>query len=1143
MKKLLTYVALAATCLTASADPIDEVKAKSIAQEYLIPGHSMSLVVKAQRTPSKVKKINAATAATSPYYIYSRGEGQGYVIVAGDDCIPSIIGYTESGDFDASNLPPALQDMLDYYAAAVENAQVNGTNAPKRYNAPMRAAADRKDIKPLTTSHWHQSGPYNDICPNRVDNGAKAMVGCVATAASQILYYWRKDLPSTLQSTTPTYSYGNAHPSVSFPKGTPVKWDLMCDKYGSEPQEYKTAVAEFCYCVGTATWLTYADGTGTATSGNIEKIPNTFSSFFGMNGGSVRYRDSYSQENWTQLIYDELIKGRPVMYTGQSASQGGHAVYIDGYQKTNDLMHFNFGWGGQGDGYYTTDQEKGMNGFNGSQSCLVGAFPKKWNMSSSINSPAHVYANIENEFTISIENNSTLSFCGAYIFASTSSAKPTAIKNAKSSNTTIVIPVGGKASFKLTAKPTSERTWYFTITDENLNILAQKAIDVEIPKAEVATGLLTANGSSDSEKLGDTPVTVFYNSKATLQLNTINNSDVAWGGTAKIDIYCSSDNGQTFNFSNTVTKPNCVVPAYGSAIIEFSSSSLKADSIYYAEVNNVWAIGSVKDTIDGSKSPRVYFKITGESDLTATLDKQTGMLTFAGHWDPAQYAGIVARTTNKTALSYDLTEVKSISVVPDAEYPNPNALIYAPEGASGTNVIAAGVCKSLAITAGYDFAPKAAFKAQCASININATPNAWSLITVPFSCTCPDGIIARDINSHKTTSTGISGATTNVRDLIAGHTYIVMAASEATQTLSANASSATIDIISSPATNTDAALIGTLAATTVPAGAKVIADKSEDQQYFMTAAEGTQAEALRGYFLDALMPDSKTDFRAYSSLTLDPSYIILGRSIQNLHATYTEACTIVTAEANAQMLDSIARAEKVFTEQSILSQSAVKNYAKALDAFAQEYNNMIGDAGNATIDMTSAITNPSFETSTSMPKGWTVEGKSAIRQNSALAYKTVYGDGANYISLTEAGSISQTLTNLTPGYYRLTAKAGATTDEDPVVITVFAADSTASITAHPFGKHYLSEACVDSVLVKDGTLTIGARADGKCNIDDFRLTFITNWVDPAGIEDIPVANTDDKFKAGIYTLQGTRINNISAPGTYIINGKKYLIKK
>jgi hypothetical protein len=40
-------------------------------------------------------------------------------------------------------------------------------------------------------SLWHQGSPYNDSCPNIIPDFDPAVVGCIATAMSQTLYYWK----------------------------------------------------------------------------------------------------------------------------------------------------------------------------------------------------------------------------------------------------------------------------------------------------------------------------------------------------------------------------------------------------------------------------------------------------------------------------------------------------------------------------------------------------------------------------------------------------------------------------------------------------------------------------------------------------------------------------------------------------------------------------------------------------------------------------------------------------------------------------------------------------------------------------------------------------------------------------------------
>lgn len=56
------------------------------------------------------------------------------------------------------------------------------------------------------TSRWHQGHPYNDQCPFLTSTAERTKVGCVATATSQIMYYWK--WPSTGTGTkSNTYYY------------------------------------------------------------------------------------------------------------------------------------------------------------------------------------------------------------------------------------------------------------------------------------------------------------------------------------------------------------------------------------------------------------------------------------------------------------------------------------------------------------------------------------------------------------------------------------------------------------------------------------------------------------------------------------------------------------------------------------------------------------------------------------------------------------------------------------------------------------------------------------------------------------------------------------------------------------------------
>ena len=979
MKKIVSLLALMLTAVRICANPIDAEKARQIALDFLPASESMTLVGKATRNQAKSLKLSQSVSATSPYYIYSRGEGQGFVIVSGDDCMPAILGYTDSGDFDASDLPPALQDMLESWAQTVEDAQVAGTNTKK----PSLTATTRSNIAPIMTSHWHQSSPYNDRCPYLTGTTNRAATGCVATAASQILYYWRKDLPSTLQATTPTYGYGDAPVTESVPAGTTLHWDLMQDSYsGGESSTVKDAVAEFVFATGAATWLTY----GSSTSGNIEKIPYTFSTYFGMNGGTVHYRNSYSQENWVQLLYDELAKGRPVMYTGVHPSNGGHAVVVHGYQKSSDLFYFNFGWGaGNGyDGYYTVNTETGMNGFNESQSALIGAYPKNWNISVDMEAPEVVYAQRTNEFKVTIENNSTLPQQGFYLFASTSSSKPSSLSSAKSSDTETVVESGRTATIVLTCKPTSVRKWYITVTTPDLSVLKQIEVTPDLPSSSLQLNFITSEASADTEVHDDITYSKFYSNKAAFKVNITNEDEMDYEGTGKINIYVFNEDTQEWDLNGSNSNTSVNIPAFSTSDVLFSvanttSCPLQSGKLYYAEVANPWKTSVTTDSIDLSRaqSTRTYFVLAGSSDL-AVVSYEDSVLTVSGHWDKASFETLAKRNTYADAVAYDLTQVEYFSDNFDSSVlPNPNAVIYV----SGSDVYYTaknivnedGICGNLSLTVGYSFRPKAAFSAQFASVTFGSEVGKWYLVTMPFTGVLSDGIYARRIDTHKTSGL-TSSCTTDVTVLEAGYTYLVMTSATFHNKILAPNSDALVltSVVTEVKENADPSVVGTLTGTTIPAGAQII--NNDETQYFVPVTVETHVPGLSGYFYASNMTRK---FRVNTTSSIDPAYIQLAESINTAYGILEEYMSSASDGAYEAYLECIHAAELEFSYREnteLTSATLIKQYAANLLELGESYKdgsivNAISQAPSSAAPAIVGIYNLSGIRLTGMQKG------------------------------------------------------------------------------------------------------------------------------------------------------------------------------
>ncbi len=1145
---------------TVLADPIDLEQARKLAAPFIQNGEEASLVKKAVRSEARSRNLAAGIKATAPYYIFSRGENQGFVIVSGDDCLPKILGYTESGDYEEEKLPPHFFSWLNYYGTLVEEAQAQGVNTARTEVRSTRAAKER--VEPLLTSHWHQGWPYNNYCPFIEGTTNRSIAGCVATAATQVVYYWRKDNPSTLQATTSLYGNSNGAPVTEiWEKGTPLKWDLMLDHYnGSHPAECEDAVATFTAALGHANWLGY----GSSTWGQISDLVGTFSNYFRMSS-VCEYKDGHSQTDWENKIYNDLIAARPIVYTGYSGDTGGHAIVLDGYDG-NNLYHFNFGWGGQADGYYTVDDElSAVGGFNFVQGMTYQIMPKQRNISAEIVRPADFRVNATNELRIKVANNATLPFSGVYLFMNTTGNRPTSLSSAKSEDETTVFAADGSDNYIiLSCKPTQAKTTYLWVTDDQLNVLDKDTLEATVGKNDLKLYAVDINGSSDVQTFEGAEYTVVYNEKATCGVEIGNDGLHRYEASPRIAVYGSNDNGRTFEYVGYKSGKLSVGAGervrFDVNMTNTSSCPIEAGKPYYAVLENPISSIAADDTVSYATADTIVRFILAEKTL-AVESFENGCVKMTGKWDYNEFKTLANRSTYKTATLFDLTAVEGVGSAPVCEK-NPNALFLVADDVDveADNIVKPdGRATRLSLTAGYGFTPTMPLSVKKVEVNIAQMPNHWYLFTAPCALSVPDGMLARRIDSHA--KSGISNKTTNVTELEAGKTYLLIASSSRKQTLIGE----NVECVVSVAENADPAVVGVFAGTTAPAGAFVI-DPAED--YFELLEEETEVDGLRGYFLAS---DVTKRFRAYSSVTLDPRYKTLGESIEAAYDILEANAGYVTEEAYRAMADSIAAAEKVFSTQSITTAAKVEPYAEDLLALAEEYKKQIKiGEGRVDVDMTWLIVNPSFETGSLT--GWTSDDNSVakVRNTADVFYKGVGSDGdkllCNMSDAWHGVRISQTVEGLVPGTYRLTAMLGTDLGN---TVTMFAGDLQTTVSAHDFGRYYLREARIDGVKVgEDGMLEIGVDAGDWYKADDFRLTLVEADENntPDAIEKVEAANgadvmvevvdggallTSNSSLLTIYSIAGTQVwsGRVSgteyvalAPGLYIVGGKKIIIR-
>ena len=394
MKKAFLLTALVGMLLlqgsTLSAKPVDPGKAAVVARNF------MSLT-RASKSPVVLDTTPLPWAYEGIYLFVFQGGG--WVMVAADDDVKPVLAYSADGTIDADHLPYALQRWLDGYQeqiAAVQRCRNAVGAATPYYQADkdewrrleqgiVPKDGDGEAVEPLLSTRWDQYYPYNAMCPSGT------VSGCAATAMAQFMNYWQ----------FPAFGTGN-HSYVPPRVDTVLKadfghtlfdWAHMRDSASLfVTDEEVAAVATLMYLCGVSLEMDY----GTAISGGssaiglagvqgMHSIDNALKDYFHYSDDMQVYFKGlgYSNEAWRELLINELNQRHPILYAG-AAEQGGHGFICDGYD-SRQYLHFNFGWSGVGDGYYTVDSiSPGVGGvggnvtytFNLQNAALIGAVPE-----------------------------------------------------------------------------------------------------------------------------------------------------------------------------------------------------------------------------------------------------------------------------------------------------------------------------------------------------------------------------------------------------------------------------------------------------------------------------------------------------------------------------------------------------------------------------------------------------------------------------------------------------------------------------------------------------------------------------------------------------------------------------------------------
>lgn len=290
-------------------------------------------------------------------YVVNFANDNGFALVAADKRTEPIFALVDEGNFNFDQLEREENDMFLTFIDDAIYMELEDIKNFKGDNVLTKVTSKGWTINtqyaPILKTKWGQGDKEDDpdsygrYCPNKV-------TGCTVIAAAQILSHYQT--PGQV-----SWSYNGIG------GGAVLHWPQIisdCEKYNGDLRYTATSqslneVAHLCRYLGNAIGVDYKSS-GT-TSGKSSKVIDWFNNWSGLKASKLKGYD-------VSKIIAAIKNGNPVYGRGNSKKKkflgitvnykGGHAWVYDGYisatkdGKQKDLIHCNWGWYGNNNGYY-----------------------------------------------------------------------------------------------------------------------------------------------------------------------------------------------------------------------------------------------------------------------------------------------------------------------------------------------------------------------------------------------------------------------------------------------------------------------------------------------------------------------------------------------------------------------------------------------------------------------------------------------------------------------------------------------------------------------------------------------------------------------------------------------------------------------
>lgn len=298
---------------------------------------------------------------------------QGFIVISSSRLLPPVLAWSDESSFGEgiaweSFLPIFQSDLKTRLEFARPESAESNTNQQKwaSLTGQNRIPGNFQQWPPVGWSstggwlftNWTQSSPYNALCPIDGQTQLRSYAGCPATAMAQIVNFHHKTNETRFSDADDYYhnfGSGNSYwidndwETRGFPS-----WDQLNVYLDTLEAHYLNGVpltntdkAALTFACGSAAKQVYSS----SVSGTYG-VDQAFDAYIRFGYSDARLDGPANPDLNTQLAQN-IMQALPAhLALVNSDWTVGHNVVVDGYN-TDELFHFNFGWGGSANGWYT----------------------------------------------------------------------------------------------------------------------------------------------------------------------------------------------------------------------------------------------------------------------------------------------------------------------------------------------------------------------------------------------------------------------------------------------------------------------------------------------------------------------------------------------------------------------------------------------------------------------------------------------------------------------------------------------------------------------------------------------------------------------------------------------------------------------